>query len=241
MKKERGVKAQSRRLQTANSRLAASAPSAQRARLRMKYPPFFLLLIQAATLHAQTFQEIVGKFPIGTSKEDILKKEPTAIVGPAMVHPLHTFTKNESIVMIDRANSSALVVQFQVVDGKLAAATLLRPVLPGVAANKDMDLEFVRGKKILATFTALRMDRELNPLEVTVEKRAFGEPDIVALVVKGGTETELRIIDEKVFDPKAFFMEATEANRLKVSKSKLDVQRQMEAQKKLKEELEKEK
>ena len=65
-----------------------------------------------------------------------------------------------------------------------------------------------------------RIDKDLNPIDVEVDKYAFREPHEIALVVASSDGREAWIVDTGIFDPKAFFMESNPANREKLLKNK---------------------
>lgn len=182
--------------------------------------PFLLFFIPATLLHAGTFQETTDAFPIGTDKRVILEKQPKASSIAALVAPLVSFSTNETIVWLERTAASGLVVQFYVIDDKVRAISLSRVPMPGAKDDRAEELQYVRPKESIGQFSVLRIDREGNPVEVVVEKKRFDAPGIVALLANSPTGPELWIVDEKFFDPKAFFLAATKENLGKVLANK---------------------
>jgi hypothetical protein len=182
--------------------------------------PFLLLFLPATLLHAGTFQETTDAFPIGMDKGVILQSESKAKSVPALVAPLVSFTTNESIVWLERTAASGLVVQFYVVDDKVRAIFLSRVPMPGAKDDREEELTYVRPRESLGQFPVLRVDREGNPVEVVVEKKRFDASGIVALLANCPTGPELWIVDEKFFDPKAFFLAATKDNLGKILANK---------------------
>jgi len=181
---------------------------------------FLLLFLPATLLQAGTFQETTDAFPIGMDKRVILERQPKASSVAALVAPLVSFTTNESIVWLERTAASGLVVQFYVIDDKVRAISLSRVPMPGAKDDRAEELQYVRPKESVGQFPMLRVDREGNPVEVVVEKKRFDAPGIVALLANCPTGPELWIVDEKFFDPKAFFLAATEENRGKILSNK---------------------
>jgi len=191
----------------------------------MKYLFVFVLAIWGSCVHAQTFEEMTDAFPLGTNKESILAKEPSASSAPCVFSPINPSARRESLVLMKSAGQSRLVVQFFLINNTLSAMMLAQRVMPGAPIGSEVG--YVSAKEMLGSFAALRIDNELNPVEVKVEKHFFDKPNHVALIVTGSQGSELWIVDEKVFAPKAFFMEPSKTNQSKLldSKKAIDAQR----------------
>jgi hypothetical protein len=186
-----------------------------------------MLLAFAGTLSAETLQEIVAAIPIGTPKDVIMKKEPSAKVVPCLVAPKDVTARRECIVLMRSTEKKRIIAQFYLVDDALAAMLLSAVAMPGTTENADDETEYISSHPKISTFPALRADTNLNPIEIQVEKLALDPANQVALIASGPRGKELWVIDETVFDPKTFFMEPTEDNRNKLLKSKeaIDAQR----------------
>jgi hypothetical protein len=196
---------------------------------------FHIFLGCALAAEAQTFPDVLASFPLGTTKEAVLQKEPTAVAVPCHLAPIDPTLARECLVWMKASPQTRLMAQGYLVEGKLAALMLGRVSMPGVAVATNDDTLFLSDRKSISTFTALRTDGELNPVEVTVKKVALEQPDQVALLVSSGRGSELWIVDGKIFRPQSFFMEPTAGNRQKLIKSK----KAIEAQKRDFEELKK--
>ena len=186
-----------------------------------------MLLAFAGTLSAETLQEIAAAIPIGTPKDAILKKEPSATVVPCLVAPKDPTARRECIVLMRSTENKRIIAQFYLVNDALAAMFLSAVSMPGTTENADDETAYISSRPKISTFPALRADTNLNPIEIQVEKRALDPSNQVALIAAGPSGKELWVVDETVFDPKTFFMEPTEDNRNKLLKSKeaIDAQR----------------
>jgi hypothetical protein len=186
-----------------------------------------MLLAFAGTLSAETLQEIAATIPIGTPKDAILKKEPSAKVVPCLVAPKDPTARRECIVLMRSTEKKRIIAQFYLVNDALAAMFLSAVSMPGTTENADDETAYISSRPKISTFPALRADSNLNPIVIQVEKRALDPSNQVALIAAGPSGKELWVVDETVFDPKTFFMEPTEANRNKLLKSKeaIDAQR----------------
>jgi len=193
----------------------------------MKSFVLFLLLAYAAALRAETLQEITTALPIGTRKDEILKKEPSATVVPCLVTPIDATALRECIVLMKATEKKRIIAQFYLVNDALAAMFLSTVAMPGATENAEDETAFISANRKLSAFRALRVDGKLNPVEIQVEKLALDQSNHVALLATTSRGKELWIIDESVFDPKAFFMEPNAENRSKILKSKeaIDAQR----------------
>jgi hypothetical protein len=193
----------------------------------MKSFVLLILLAFAGALCAETLQEIATGLPIGTTKEAILKKEPSARVVPCMVTPKDATARRECIVLIKPTEKKRIIAQFYLVNDALAAMFLSVVAMPGATENAIDETAYISSHPKISTFPALRADSNLNPIEIQVEKLALDPSNQVALIASTPRGKELLIVDETVFDSKVFFMEPTEDNRNKLLKSKeaIDAQR----------------
>jgi hypothetical protein len=186
----------------------------------------FLLYFWMSALRGETFEQITSAFPLGTDKETILKKEPTATVGPCLIPPLDSSAIRESIVVMKPTEHGRLVVQFYLVSGRLGAMMLASASMPGTPANKQKQTNFLAPKTRISSFSALRVDGELNPLEIEVQMLKLDQSNQVALIAASPRGDELWIVDERVFNAKSFFMEPTRENRDRILKSKAAIEEQ---------------
>ncbi len=193
----------------------------------MRSSVLFILLAFAGALHAETLQEIAIGLPIGTTKEEILKKEPSAKVVPCMVTPKDATTQRECIVLMKSTEKKRIIAQFYLVNDALAAMFLSGVAIPTPAENDIDETAYFSSHPKISTFSALRADSNLNPIEIQVERLALDSPNQVALMTSTERGKELWIVDESVFDSKAFFMEPSTDNKNKLLKSKeaIDAQR----------------
>ncbi len=194
----------------------------------MKYFLFTLLLVQSVSAADKTFEQLTTAFPLGTSKQDILKAEPTGRVVPSMATPLDSSARKESVILMESAKGNRLVCQFYLINDRIAAMMIARAFMPGasIAWNRK-ELDYISSKKKLSEFTALRAGHELKPLDVKVERYSLGKPNQVALLVSSPVGSELWIIDETAFNPQSFFMAPTAENRDKLLKSKEMIDQKM--------------
>jgi len=186
----------------------------------MKLILFAVIILTIASARAETFESFTRSYPLGTEKKDVVAKEPTATVIPCAVKPIDAKRLTECLVLMRRSSEGAFVTQFYLVDGRIAAILLARKPFPGAPFDSSTDTAFLKRNRKVATFSALRVGKELNPIDVDVEQFAFHEPREVALVVAKSEGSEAWIVDTGIFDPKSFFMEPTPANREKLTKTK---------------------
>lgn len=194
----------------------------------MKYLIFTLLCLQSTFAGGKTFEQITDTFPLGTAKQDILKAEPTARVVPSMASPLDSSSTKENVILMDMGKDRRLICQFYLVNEKLAAIMIGRTFLPGPDGIEDTkEIGYISSRKKLSEFSALRAGRELEALEVKVQRYSFGKPGQVALSVDSYMGLELWIVDENIFKSESFFMEPTEENRNKLLKSKAMIDKKL--------------
>jgi len=189
---------------------------------------FLLLLVTcAAVLRAETLQDIITTFPVGTSKDAILKNEPSAKVVPCMITPIDATARRECIVLMKSTEKNRMIAQFYLVNDTLAAMLLSTVAMPGATGNSKDETAFISARRKVSSFPALRVDSDLKPVEIQVERFALDQSNLVALLASTSRGKELWIIDETAFDPKTFFMEPTADNRSKILKNKeaIDAQR----------------
>lgn len=186
----------------------------------MKPILFAVLVFSIACARAQTFESFTRSFPLGTKKRDVVVKEPTAKVIPCLFKPIDSARLTECMVLIRRNSEGAFAAQLYLVDGRLAAISLARKPLPGRPFDPQAETAYMKTNQKIETFSVLRIDKDLNPIDVEVDKYAFREPREVALVVASSDGSEAWIVDTGIFDAKSFFMEPSAANREKLTKTK---------------------
>ena len=181
---------------------------------------FAAIVLSIASARAQTFERLTRSFPLGTEKREVLAKEPAVIGASCAVKPIDSTRSTECLVLMRRNAEGVFVAQFYLVDGRVAAIALSRKLLPGTPFDSGAETAYLKKNKKVATFNVLRIDKELNPVDVDVEEYEHQEPHEVALVVGPSDGREAWIVDASIFDPKSFFTEPTPANREKLKKSK---------------------
>jgi hypothetical protein len=179
-----------------------------------------LLALSIARAAAETFEDITQSFPLGTRKEEIVARVPSAAAVPCALKPIDVTRPTECMVQIRRDAQSALVVQLYLVDDRVAAIFCGRKALPGTSYDSVAETAYLKNARKLGTFRALRTDKELQPVEIEVDQYSLTESRHVALIVASSDASEAWIVDTGIFDPKSFFMEPTAANREKVTKTK---------------------
>jgi hypothetical protein len=201
----------------------------------MKYILLALLFVQTLSAAGRTFEQVTAALPLGTSKEDLLKAEPTGRVVPAMATPRDVAALKESVIVMEVAQGNRLICQFYLINNRVAAMMMTRAFMPGTSsAGNRRELDYVSSKEKLSEFTALRAGSKLEPLDVKVERYGLGKPDQSALVVSSPVGPELWMIDETAFDAKSFFMAPTAENREKLLKSKQMIDEKMKGLKGIK-------
>ena len=187
-----------------------------------------LLFVQTLAAGERTFQGLATSLPLGTTKQDLLKAEPTGQVVPSGAKPLAASARKEDVIVMDGPKGRELICRFYLVEDRIAAMMIARVVLPGTKASWDRkELDFVLSKRKLSDFTALRGGQGGETLDVTVERYPFEKPDQVALFVASPIGPELWIIDESVLDSNTFFMPATEENRNKFRRNVESIKKQL--------------
>src|SRR3954462_379938 len=111
-----------------------------------------VLVLSIGCLRAETFEHVTHSFPLGTEKEDLLAKEPSATVIPCLVRPIDSARLTECRVVMRRDSEGALMTQFYLVDGRIAAISLARKSFPGTPFDSRADTEYLRNNQKLATF-----------------------------------------------------------------------------------------
>jgi hypothetical protein len=192
----------------------------------MKSFVLLILLAFPVALCAETLQEIATGLPIGSTKEAILKMEPSAKVVPCMITPKDATARRECIVLMKPTEKKRIICQFYLVNDALAAMFLSAVAMPGTTESSIDETAYISAHRKLSTFPALRADSNLNPIEIQVDRLALDQPNLVALIASTPRGKELFIVDESVFDSKAFFMEPTADNRNKLLQSKEAIDRQ---------------
>lgn len=193
----------------------------------MKHLLFTLLFAYSAAADDRTFEQLTAAFPLGTTKQDILKAEPTAKVTPSMATPLDLSARRENVTLVDVDKDSPLACQFYLINDRLAAIMLAR-AFRAAAPEENKELNFISSQKKLSEFIALRAAKDLDPIEVKVAQYSTREPNQVALTLSTPIGPELWIVDERIFDPKSFFMMSTKENRDKLLKSKGSIDQKIE-------------
>jgi hypothetical protein len=193
----------------------------------MKSLLLLLFCSYAVALPAETFQDITTRFPIGSTKDAILEKEPSATVVPCRVSPIDPTARSECIVLTKATEKKRIIAQFFLVNDAVAAMFLSSVTISGEPENKEQETAYIASHRKLSTFSALRADANLKPFEIEVERLSLDRGKQVALLASTEQGIELWIVDESIFDSQRFFMEPTEDNREKILKGAevIDAQR----------------
>jgi len=224
-KGEQNAPARRRGIACLHSKSVAQRGCARSFGHNMKFLFLYLLAISASFAQGSTFKDITDAFPLGTAKQGIQQKEPDAKLVPCMASPIDTSARKECLFLLKRSERLGVVYYF--VNDKLAAMVLSRLAVPGKAETDQKELEFIRSRKKLSSFSALRIDQVVNPKEVNVDRFALDAPSQVALLVSSDRGSELWVVDEHIFNPKSFFLLPTPENKNKVIQTKeaIDEQR----------------
>ncbi len=193
----------------------------------MKARLIVFLSLAILSAQAETFEDITRSFKLGDNKKKVLDKEPTGFAMPFNAKPIDPSRSTEVIAVVRRTPETGLSIQFFFVDDKLAAIFLGKLFRPGVAFNPTVDTGYLTNAAKLNSFTALRIDRELNPIDAGVTQYSYGQTNHAALVVSSPMGSEAWIVDTTVFDPKSFFIEATAAEREKALLNKKRIEANM--------------
>ena len=186
----------------------------------------FAVFSVTSPLSAKTFEEVLSIFQIGMEKAQALEKEETATLIPA--GSFGNPHNRDSIVIRYAEGESLTICQFHLIDDKIAAMMIGR--VPVTENPSDLIDEFhflPEGKN--HPFEVLRTDSEMNPIEVTVNKRKFDEPSIYFFTAVTETSSELWIIDEDRTESKSFFLKPTDAMKQKLKDQKKVIQQRLEA------------
>jgi hypothetical protein len=121
---------------------------------------------------------------------------------------------------------SLTICQFHLIEDEIAAIMIGRvPVVDDPSGLIDEFSFLPEGKN--HPFVVLRKDSEMNPIEVTVNKRKFKEPSIYYFTAVTETGSELWIIDEDRIESKSFFLKPTDEMKQKLRDQKESIQQRL--------------